>query len=169
MKRHILLLAIIGSFSANADDICNDPNYSDRAQCNIDNEANIFNWVSDAEYRDNIVQVTYGPSSCGGMLLDGKFILTARHCTPAWSNWEHGNELVVYAGTERKGKEVYRGQASVYSADNDTRLIDSERNLYDGWQPQLKTIEKEANEALSVSTQLDIDRWIGDWAAETTP
>lgn len=123
---------------------CDDPSSSEFAQCNIANPANDFHWVTD-DYRDNVVQVVYGASTCGGLLVDGDLILTARHCTPDWNEetpWEFGSTVKVYQGVESQASSnlVYEGEAEIVVRDTDQRVEDGINYLKDNWEPTVDSV-----------------------------
>lgn len=120
--------------------ICDEAGNAQYAQCDLANTANDFHWVDESEYRDNVVQVVYGPSSCGGLLLDGDLILTARHCTPDWNEtteWTYGNSVKIFQGVEAQASEnlVYEGQAEIIVRDTDQRVEDGIDFLTENWVP----------------------------------
>lgn len=127
---------------------CDDPELANFAQCNIENEANHFHWVKEEDYSDNIVQVVYGESTCGGLLVNGSYVITARHCTPQWnegSDWQHGNILKLYQGigSQDKNALVFSGVAEVLMRDSDQRVVDGINYLKDNWQPIAEQVEQE--------------------------
>lgn len=165
MKITLMALSIFVSLAANATDICDDEANAHRAQCDITNPANNFDWVSKQNYKDNIVQVKYGASNCGGLLIAGKYILTARHCTPKWESWNFGNNVNIYQSVGVGEHLIFSGEPEIHIIDNDTRIIDAESRLFADWQPPLTRIETAANQSDSLdnATFLNINTWIAHW------
>lgn len=119
---------------------CDEAESAAFAQCDLANTANEFHWVDESEYRDNVVQVVYGPSTCGGLLLDGDLILTARHCTPDWNEtteWTYGNSVKIFQGIEAQANKnlVFEGQAEIIVRDTDQRVEDGIDFLTENWVP----------------------------------
>ncbi|EMC9392931.1 trypsin-like serine protease [Vibrio parahaemolyticus] len=168
MYRSLVFLALISSPSlADDSDVCSNPDYANRAQCNIENEANTFDWVAENEYQDNIVQVQYGESRCGGLLVNGAFIVTARHCTPAWDEWNYGATLQLFQGTGLRENLVYEGEAQIFTIDNDQRLLNAENYLIENWNPSIQKIADTVNAEHGEHTTLDIQEWISDWPSQS--
>ena len=165
MRYSLVFLALFAGYSiADDSDICSNPEYAERAQCNIENPANTFNWVDESDYQDNIVQVQYGVSRCGGLLVNGKYIITARHCTPLWDSWNYGGTLKVFQGINLGENLVFEGnETEVFAIDNDQRHINAEQYLHENWQPSLQRIEDEANETFNGKTTLSINNWLERW------